>query len=171
MFNFLNKHVKHHPIHYCLQCILIIIFMLFVLFPLGSVEDNVFTAIGASTLASSILTMFAIPNAPMAAIHRVIGGYVIGILIGLLFHLILITLEKHLITHHIITMDICGALAVGITMLIMAILNLIHPPPAGFSLAIVIGPWNRWTICVVIIAVPILCLVKYILRNWFIKLI
>lgn len=171
MRRLLNKKFRYNPGHYFLQCLLIMIFMVLVLFPLGSLESNVFTAIGASTLASSIIIMFATPNAPVSAIYRVIGGYTIGILVGMFWHLMLAIFEQHILIDHTLATDITGALAVGFVMIIMALFDLIHPPSAGFSLAIVIGPWNRWTICVVIVAVLILCVIKYLLRNWFIKLI
>lgn len=167
-----NQTFRSYPGHYLSQSVLIMIFMALVLFPLGSLESSIFTAIGASTLASSIVTMFAMPNSPVAATHRVIGGYVIGILVGIIIHHIFLALTNgSLSSHHTLTLDICGATAVGITMIIMAMLGLVHPPSAGLALAIVIGPWNRWTIFVVAIAVLVLCLIKYLLRKWFINLL
>lgn len=171
MSNAINKNFKENAGHFFVQALLIIVFMACVLFPLGSLKSSVFTAVGASTLAASIVMAFALPESPAAAVHRIFGGYMIGLLIGLLWHAALVALEKHASLPAPLPVDICGALAVGMTMILMGIFGLLHPPSVGLSLAIVIGPWSHWTIIVVVVAVLILCLIKYLLRNWFINLL
>jgi CBS domain-containing membrane protein len=170
----LNDNFIHHKAHFLLQCLIIVFFLAAVLFPLGALRASVVTAIGASTLASSIFAIFAAPKAAMSAIHRVLGGYTIGILVGLFWHQLFQHFNAQMHQNpldHTLTIDLCGSLAVGTAMLIMAMLDLIHTPPVGFALALAIAPWNYWVICVVIAAVLVLCLIKYLLRNWFINLL
>ena len=165
-----NKNFIENKLHFLIQSILVVVFMALVLLPLGSIKADVVTAIGASTLAASVFILFALPNSPVAAIHRVIGAYFIALVLGILWHYIYMKVNTN-ITNHPLALDLCGAFAVGTTVLIMALFDLIHPPTVGFSLALVIGPWNHYTIYVVIVAVIVLCLIKISLKNWFINLL
>jgi CBS-domain-containing membrane protein len=64
-----------------------------------------------------------------------------------------------------------GAIAVGISIFIMAVTNTEHPPAAGISLGLVINPWSLVTIIFILCAIIWLAVIRKILKPYLMDLI
>ncbi|MFN7098067.1 MAG: HPP family protein, partial [Gammaproteobacteria bacterium] len=164
----INPNFKRAKKTYLFKCVVVLIVMLIVLTNLQLISMNaILGAIGASSLASSIFICFALPRSPAAEPRRMIGSYVIGILIGIIFYYIatyLMNVYSSLSTG--IVYEITGSLAVAITMFLMVFFSLEHPPAAGMALGIVIDPWRDETLLVIIVAIILIAIAKEFLRPW-----
>jgi CBS domain-containing membrane protein len=147
-----------------------------VLLVLGLVDhDTTLWAIGASSLASSAYLVFANPSAPVSRYHKVIGGYLIAVLVGLLVHILL----HHIFTH--MSMDLGGiiprmfwitaTIAVGLSMFLMVILGYEHPPAAGVALVLVLDTSDYYTLFVILGAAMVLAILKKLLKFTLVDLV
>ena len=163
-----NELYREHKRAFWFQSIVAILITLGVVFTLGGVTSStILSAIGASSLAASTFIAFGLPDSPVAKAQRMIGSYVIGILVGVFFYWI--SNDTYAWTHWMTVIthkEICSGLAVGLTMLIMFLLDLEHPPAAGLSLGIVIDEWNWWVLIVVLLSIVIIALLRVLMRPW-----
>ena len=63
-----------------------------------------------------------------------------------------------------------GAIAVGVTIFLMAAINCEHPPGVGVSLGLVLNQWNLQTIIFIVFAIIIMLAVKKLLQPYLIDL-
>jgi CBS-domain-containing membrane protein len=164
----INPNFKHARKTYLFKCFVVLIAMLVVLITLQLISNNaILGAIGASSLASSIFITFALPRSPAAEPRRMIGSYIVGIAIGIIFYYLgeYLLHVSHFFTLAIIY-EITGALAVTLTMFFMVLFSLEHPPAAGMALGIVIDPWRDETLLVIVIAIILITGAKILLKPW-----
>ena len=117
-----------------------------------------------ASFGASAFIAFAAPSREYANARHMIGGYVIGVAIGCLVHmLIFVPAESYIILKgiHIFA----AALAVMISMFIMTITNMEHPPAASIALGFVVNDWTYKTVIFVLIGITIITLIKYAFRN------
>ena len=152
----IDPKLKKHFIQFSFQSILAFISIGIVLFFLNIFTDTaIITALGATTY-----TIFTKPTSIYAQSRHLLGGYAVGIIIGIIMKLICtLPTISHMFPQkeHII---IFSALAVALSMFIMNITNTEHAPAAGMSLALVLNPWTPKTIFIIAIAVMMLYAVK-----------
>ena len=158
---------------YIVQVGVALVFMFFVLLALGQLtQELLLSAIGASSLASSVTTAFVAPGSKFTRAINVMGGYAIGITLGfscfLCEHLFISLFPG---TSILVDGAIFGSIAVGLSLLFMAMLKLEHPPAAGFALGLVLEKWDHYTILIVFIAVVTLTLLKRFCGRWLIDLV
>jgi len=173
-YQWFNPKFTNNIGHFCLQALLITVFMFCVLLSLmygrtGSI--SILTAIGATSVASSIFVVFALPGSSVALPHRVIGGYVIGILAGISWHYAALSWTHFFNTPDFIIHCVAGGCAAGTAMLVMGLLDFQHPPTMGLALGLVMDQWDDRTLIVVVVAVLVMCLIKWLLRRWLLDLI
>lgn len=153
---------------YVFQCILATLTILAILFFLDVLSE---TAIIAA-LGASAFVVFAIPNSYSSDPRRLIGGYFVGIIVGIICYFISINFpNSNFFTNTEMSLIVFGAIAVGIAIFIMAVTNTEHPPAAGIALGLVINKWDWMTIIFILIAIIWLTVIRKILKPYLIDLI
>lgn len=153
---------------YLSQCTLATIAVFATLMALNVVPNTeVIAAIGASSFV-----VFAMPHKESSRARYIIGGYFIGLVIGVVFYLIE---NSHLLLQHAFLAryydEIFGACAVGLTTLFMVIFQAEHPPAVGLALGLVLDEWTDHTILVTVLAIFLILLFRRILKPFLIDLI
>ncbi|MGC9455845.1 MAG: HPP family protein [Phycisphaerae bacterium] len=150
---------------YLLQCVLAMACMLAVLGALDIVTDAVVVA----SLGASSFIVFSIPHGNASRPRFLVGGYVVGCAVGTgcfwLMHwsaLSFLPLSPAVFY---------GALAVGLTMLVMVVTNTEHPPAAGVALGLVVQQWSWWTVAATMVGIVALVLLRTLLRPFLIRLV
>ncbi|MEM1244502.1 MAG: HPP family protein [Pseudomonadota bacterium] len=156
---------------YILQVCIAFFFMFAALLALGTLTETLLlSAIGACSLGSSVTTAFITPTSPTSHPVNAIGGYIIGMCVGFLcFYGDYFTRDLFPLVNFINIDGAFGALAISLSLVIMAILKLEHPPAAGFALGLVLEHWDHYTIIIVITFVLMLTVIKRLLLPWLDK--
>jgi len=144
--------------NYVLQSLLATISIFIVLLFLSLQHAVVIASIGATTFI-----IFTMPNSIAAKPKNVIGGHLIGFVCGAIS-----TLMPH--TSFLITITIYS-LAVGLSILIMVIMDLIHPPASGTALGTAITGFTYEALIAIIISTTLLSAIKHILKPYLKDLI
>jgi len=139
--------------NYVLQSLLATISIFIVLLFLSLQHAVVIASIGATTFI-----IFTMPNSIAAKSKNVIGGHLIGFTCGALS-----TLIPH--TSFLTTITVYS-LAVGLSILIMVIMDLIHPPASGTALGTAMTGFTYEALTAVIISTVLLSLIKHILNPY-----
>ena len=161
-----DKNFRPHIMRYLLQCLLATAAFIVVLLVLDvRVHPAAVGALGASTCIA-----FTLPLMHVAQPRYLIGGYFVGVVVGVAMSLLHGALLEH--WPGLITTDtgfdaslvlMCG-LTVGTTIFVMVITDTEHPPAAGVAVGLVVNEWNILTIIVILGAVAALCGLKRLLR-------
>ncbi len=163
----IDKKVKTNLGNYIFQCFLATFTLLAVLIFLNVLTE---TAIIAA-LGASAFIVFTMPNMYSSDPRRLIGGYIIGILVGIIFYFISTSNPAEvLFLNGSTSLIFFGALAVGISILIMTVTNTEHAPAAGISLGLVINQWTNITILFILVAVLWMAVVRKVLKPYLINL-
>ena len=173
-YQWINPHFRRYFLRFFFQTIFIVVFMLFVMVALiyGRTKPmDVLSAIGASSVAASAFIVFALPASQVSMPHRIFGSYVIAIICGISWHFLIPYINDIFPIGAMPARCVASAFSTGCTMLLMAMLDFEHPPAMGLALGLVMDVWDDWTLFIVIIAVLMLCVLKVMLRRWFINLL
>ena len=162
-FYIIDAKFKNNKKKYLLQCLMaavaISIILLFVHFIFN---DAVLVAFGATCFV-----VFTMPHQKTSNPRRIIGGYLVGIIIAVGVRYLEGIIFDHDIERVVI---VAGALAVALSIFIMTITNTEHPPAAGVALGIALDGYEPLGLLIIFIAVLILVAIKYALRRWMIDL-
>jgi CBS-domain-containing membrane protein len=163
-----DKKFRTHKLRYIFQCFLATLTILVVLIFLDVLtEAALITALGASAFI-----VFTIPNRYSADPRRLIGGYIVGLLVGFIFYLISSSeITTILIGNNSRSLVIFGSVAVGFAIFIMAVTNTEHAPAAGIALGLVINRWDYLTIIFIFLAILWLVGIKILLKKYLMDLI
>ncbi len=163
----IDDKVRTHLSSYILQCFLATLTLLAVLIFLNVLTE---TAIIAA-LGASAFIVFTMPHMYSSYPRRLIGGYIIGIVVGIIFYFISTSdPAKILFLNQNTSLIFFGALAVGVSILLMTITNTEHAPAAGISLGLVINQWTNITILFILGAILWMAVVRKILKPYLIDL-
>ena len=137
-------------------------------------HTNVLWAVGAGALSSSAFIVFTVPSSAVAKSSRLIGGYLIGIITGVLVHLVLVDILSVVsqflqINSHLFW--VAAAITVALSMSIMLAFKVPHPPAAGVALVLVLDISHYEMVLIIFGAVLILALMKWLLRGYLVDLI
>ncbi|MBL4647563.1 MAG: HPP family protein [Gammaproteobacteria bacterium] len=136
-------------------------------------QNSLIRSIGATSLGASAFLVFAAPLSKMAERKRLIGSYIIAIIIGVIWHYLTRYTINNL--HLSFTPDhiriFYAALATVITMMVMIVTSLQHPPAAGLPLALVTDHWSIGILSAIFITVLLIALIKTWLKKWLIPLV
>ena len=134
--------------------------------------DSLSDAALAAGLGSSVLIVFLNPSNRSASPRSLIGGHLLGVLIGLGFSLLLFStpLEDSLTSSTFLRGGILAA-SVGVLMLAMSTTDTEHAPAAGTVLGIATKALDPFTIPIIIGAVLLLALIKFLLHRYLHDLI
>jgi len=164
----LNEKFKSYAAFFYFQISLAVVLVFLILLAMGHISQTaILGAIGSSSLASSIFIICAFPKSRTASARSLIGSYFLAIMIGTLIYFVSIelTIMQSVVSYRMLY-EICGALAVGLTMFLMLLLRMEHPPAAGLALGLVLEAWTTWTILIILSAIILLSLLKVFLRDW-----
>ncbi len=163
-----DKKFKKNRLKYIFQCFLATLTIFAVLIFLDVLnEAALITALGASAFI-----VFTMPTQYSSDPRRLIGGYIVGLIVGFIFFLLSISTSSNQILENEITLLIIfGAISVGFAVFIMAVTNTEHAPAAGIALGLVINKWDYLTIIFIIIAILWLASIRIILKNYLMDLI
>ncbi len=145
-----------HIRRYALQCSLATAVVLILLVALDAVTQTVLIA----ALSASSFIAFAVPRSLVSSPRCIIGGYLVGISVGVLMS----TLNRAfdfpdvVLTH--VSLIVFAALATGLAMFLMVVTRTEHPPAAALALGLVLNEWSPLTLLVVISGVVGLSICK-----------
>jgi len=164
----IDKKFRKNSLKYIFQCFLATLTILAVLIFLDVLnEAALITALGASAFI-----VFTMPTQYSSDPRRLIGGYIVGLFVGFIFHFISQLQIKDIFDFSETTsLVIFGAFAVGFSIFIMAITNTEHAPAAGIALGLVINKWEYLTIIFIVIAILWLAGIRFFLRGYLMDLI
>ena len=160
---FIDKKFRKNTLKYIFQCVLASLTVLAVLIFLDVLNETaIITALGASAFI-----VFITPTQYSSDPRRLIGGYIVGLTIGLIFYLVSDTeIINEVFTSHTMLLVVLGAIAVGFSLFIMAVTNTEHAPAAGIALGLVINKWDYMTIIFIIGAILWMSLVRKLLKPY-----
>ncbi len=163
----IDSKFRKNSYKYVFQCILATLTVLAVLIFLDVItRPAIITALGASAFI-----VFTMPNMYSSDPRRLIGGYSVGIIIGIIFFFLSnIYLFSDIFENSKIHLVIFGAIAVGLSIFIMTITNTEHAPASGIALGLVINSWDYITIIFIIIAIIWMASVRKLLRPYLMDL-
>ncbi len=159
---FERSHIRGRVRPHVTQATLASLALLAILF----IEQGVSNGIIVVTIASSTATVFVVPHSIASSPQRVIGGHVVSVLVGLaLWGGLYFVTGGNANTASNMQIDIFGAAAVGLSVLVMATTNTEHPPAAGTAFGIIVAGLSFTFIAFILSAVVILSIVRYLLRD------
>jgi len=163
-----DKKFKKNTFKYILQCFLATLTILAVLIFLDVLNE----AALISALGASAFIVFTMPTQYSSDPRRLIGGYIVGVFVGLIFFIISQSEIKNILGFsNMTTLIVFGAIAVGFAILIMAVTNTEHAPAAGIALGLVINQWDYLTIIFIVLAIIWLTSIRLILKGYMMDLI
>jgi CBS-domain-containing membrane protein len=160
-----DEKLKNQTVRYIFQSFLATFTILLILLFLDVLKQ---TAIIAS-LGATAFIVFTAPKSYASEARPLIGGYIVGILCGVLFNFVA-TLYCNLFADIKISYIFFGSLAVGISIFIMVITDTEHPPASGVALGLVINEWTFRTLIFILVGVFFLSLVKTLLKSILVDL-
>lgn len=151
------------PLRFGLQTGLATMVMLAIL----TFVDSLSTAAIAAGLASSVVGIFIAPSNSTARIRSVVGGHGVALVLGSMFSAILFLAPVEIfLQDRSVVLHLSLALAVGGSMLLMAITNTEHPPAAGTALGMASREFDALIFFSIIGAVGLLAMLKLALRPY-----
>lgn len=140
--------------YYLLQSLLAACTLSILVVILGQQKMVLISAMGATAFI-----VFAMPTTVSAQRRNVIGGHIVGLAGGAVFHL---TALPYFLEY---------PLAVGIAIFLMVALDVEHPPAAGTALAVVINEVSYDAFITIMIAALVLSQCRYYLKGYLRDLI
>jgi len=164
----IDEKFRKNSLKYIFQCFLATLTILAVLIFLDVLnEAALITALGASAFI-----VFTMPTQYSSDPRRLIGGYIVGMVVGFVFYIIANSdIGSSIFTNQITSLVVFGAIAVGFAVFIMAVTNTEHAPAAGIALGLVISRWDYLTIIFIILAILWLASIRLILKRYLMDLI
>lgn len=165
----IDKKVRKKILNYVFQCLLATSIILISLLFLNVITE---TALIASLGATSFI-IFAMPKTYSSAPRRLIGGYFIGISIGIICSYLGSIFQTISLINHLTYYEspiFFAAISVGLSIFIMTITNTEHAPAAGIALGLVINQWSINSISFIIIVMLIMAGVHQIMQPYLINL-
>lgn len=158
----ISKSFKRSPKSFILQSLLAVVAVAVILY---FVEVLTHAAIVAA-LGADAFIVFAMPHSITACRRRLIGGHVVGLLCGTFCYYAFLSgpLGK-LMTGWEFTTLFVYALAVGLSIFLMAITNTEHPLAAGTALGIVGHAWSYQVVIFVLLCAVSLAIVRRLFRS------
>ncbi|MFC2071935.1 HPP family protein [Chloroflexota bacterium] len=158
-----DKSFRKAPKNYIIQSLLAVAALTIILF---FVEILTHAAIVAA-LGSSAFVVFAMPQSTTAQPRKLIGGHVVGLLSGTFcYYAFLSSPLGELITRWELTTLFIYALAVGLSIFLMAITNTEHAPAAGTALGIVAHAWLYQVVIFILLSAVGLAIARRLLKGY-----
>ena len=144
---------RQHWRNYLIQSIIATCAIFVVILLLRSFNMVIVASIGASTFV-----VFAMPKHITARSRNVIGGHLVGLAAGSLFGLIP--------ANTMLASTIVYALAVGLSIFIMVIIDTEHPPASGTALGVTMIGFSRGVAIAIVASVLLLSLIHHFFKRY-----
>jgi len=118
-----------------------------------------------SAVASSTFLTFCVPSSPLASTRNTVGSYVVALLVTLALSPFAHDPVFPVLLDHEVVQDALAAVAVGLTMLLMAVTNTEHAPAAGIALGLSLQPWTLEASAAILAMVALLAVVQVAARG------
>ncbi len=165
--------IKVSKLHFFMQLLAAVLYVLVALITLDIISDSpIMWAVGCSSLASSAYLIFATPTSHSASAWRLVGSYGIAICCGLIVRHVGLWMMQHngimllSLTHDPHMYWFTGAISVGISMFLMLLFSLEHPPAAGMALVLVIEQRSYEAIVAIFSLVLLLAFIKLLIGRY-----
>ena len=163
----LDQHFRREDFkRYGLQCGLAGLVVLLLLLVLDAVTQTVLIA----SLGASAFIAFAVPRSLHSGYRHMIGGYLVGMLAGIVMASLNEWIDPPGGWDHAV-MVVFGALAISLAMFTMVVTRTEHPPAAALALGLVLNEWTIVTLLVVLAGVVVLSAVKRLVLPILLDLI
>lgn len=125
-------------------------------------------AIAVCSLVATAFILFVFPQATMASLRIVLGGYIVSFLCGMVgYGLIQWLAFIHVSDVSVETLNmLMGTFALVFAMVAMIGLKVKYPPALGLALGIAIIPWDASALMIIGIAVMLIAILKKILYPY-----
>lgn len=164
----LDPKFRRNVPRYISQCIMAtaVIFTILVFLNIFT-QTVLIAALGATTFIA-----FTMPHVNSARPRYLVGGYVVGIIAGVLVSLAVIAIEAGIEGDPPRILFMAGAaLATGLAIFLMVLTDTEHPPAAGLALGFVLNPWDLKTVIVVLLGVAVISIIKETCKKQMIDLL
>ncbi|MFC1957099.1 HPP family protein [Chloroflexota bacterium] len=157
----IDKSFKKAPKSYIRQSLLaasVVAIILIFFRTLGGLV--IVAALGASTFI-----VFAMPDSITAEPRRLIGGHAVGLLSGVLCHLVFLSGHLGKLTaNQDVLFILAGALSMGLAIFLMTITDTEHPPAATTAIGVIVGGRSYKVALFVLLSALCLALARRLLR-------
>ena len=151
---------KKNYVNYLLQS-----FLVFVCIALLLMLYKLFGGIIVASLGASSLILFVSPHSKSAKTKNVVGGYICGIIIGVLCSFIYYKfLGLNFEELNYILIFLCAA-AAAIATFLMVSTNLVHAPAVSLAIGLSIDPECLQLAFAALIGIVILCVIRNLLKD------
>lgn len=123
------------------------------------VLDAVTQTVLIASLGASAFIAFAVPRSLLSGHRHMIGGYVVGLVTGVIMASLNNWIDPPGDWGHAV-MVLFGALAISTAMFLMVTTRTEHPPAASLALGLVLNEWSVVTLLVILAGVILLSVVK-----------
>ncbi|NIO10034.1 MAG: HPP family protein [Deltaproteobacteria bacterium] len=163
-FELIDPRFKRNLRSYLFQSFLAFVSLLLLLWLEGA---HLARTVIIAAIGSTGFVLFVSPHSSNAAPRRVIGGHLVGLLIGCGLALFDGTAFFQDLLHDVpFLFDVEAALAVGLSILLMAATDTEHAPAAGTALAMVAQGFSWQLVIFVVSSVVVLVLIHRLLRPY-----
>ena len=132
--------------------------------------DVVTRPIIIASFGASAFIVFTRPHQKIASLRNVLGGYIAGIIVGMIIHyIIIIPAVENEFTVRVMYI-ISGGIAVFSAMFLMSIFDIEHAPAASIALGLVLNNWDAKTIIYILIGITIVSCIKQFTKRYMIDL-
>ncbi len=145
---------RHHWKHYVFQSLAASSSLFIVLLVLQTSRLANVAALGASSFI-----IFAMPKNVAARSRNLIGGHFIGLIVGSVMGLLASTIPDQMILRVMVY-----ALAVGISIFIMVVIDMEHPPASGTALGMAVDGFSLNVAIAVCVSVLILAFIHHFFK-------
>lgn len=123
-----------------------------------------------ASFGSSAFGAFTMPHRDITRPRFLIGGYVVGIAVGMLVHTVTYMSIDHIVMQKMVYI-IAGAIAVALAMFIMGITNTEHAPGASIALGFTLNSATLSTVILVLVGISVIAGLQRLLKRHMIDLI
>lgn len=124
-----------------------------------------------ATLGSSAFLVFSRPRAYASRPRPLIGGYLVGMAVGILYYYAtLLPAYFSIPVSQSTVLIVFSAMAVGSAIFLMVITNTEHSPAAGMSLGLVLNQWDHKTLLFIFFAVIAMAVLRKLLQPYMVDL-
>jgi len=165
--HFIDPRFVRNRRRYLLQCAFVSGAMAGVLLLLDTFYQTVLIA----ALGASSFVAFAAPSMRVSRPRCLIGGYLVGTLVGCGVSMLVAATGGFMTLDSRSVRIVLGALAVGITMLVMVTTDTEHPPGVAVALGFVLSDWELSTVAAVLTGIVAISVIKELAREHLIDLL
>ena len=155
--NSIHEFRKHWK-NYVFQSLFATLVIFFILLSLSLQENAVIIA----SLGASTFIVFAMPEQITAKPRNIIGGYIVGFLCGLACSLIPVQEVMNESLGH----SLFYAVAVGLSIFIMVVIDTEHPPASGVALGVAINGFSLNVVISIVASVVVLTVTHHFFKRY-----